>query len=661
MALAKRSALRTRVRFWYTIALFFITMLVALFGAHLVGAAPTRNTKEAFRPAQYQATAIPLPAISSQRIQIDSPVIDTLVGSPMTITGWVHVMPKRNLLGYRVVHENGESLGGGTFSVNGVPGAPIPFVASVNYRLPPNGGIIRLDLFDHDYRTEAPVATTSVLLYVARPQAINIESLIPGSASDGIVTVVGRADRLPHGAQLFYTVSASDGRLLGEGQAPVPGSEGRVAFFEVNVKFNPPPEGDNVTVVVYDKDPSSGAAIASASLPLNVAPQPQRILVDTPAADTRVGSPMTVTGRTVRLPGQGVLSYTIADSRGNLVGSGIFPVPGSRETGGSFVVTLGFAHPPLGGPLQITLYDKADDGSLRATATVNVIAAPLITPTPVVPTATPTPQSFGAPSPVALIASFYDAINRRDYSKAYGYWIAPDSYEVFRRGYENTSSVQVFVEPPVWVTDLWGNLQAAAPTGIVAKQRDGSSRYFAGCYLVTATRPTQGQKPLWRLSHASVEETDSDQKLVEVMDEQCSNLGLPLPGGREGNDGGRGDQFALLGSYYSAIMQGNYQLAYNYWEVPPTDYESFARWHSSISRVRVFVRPLARLDASLIPTVLLLTDTMGDVEIAAGCSVVRQSLSDAGGRWSLSTSTVALTPFGPSVPALLADGCSPLR
>jgi hypothetical protein len=57
--------------------------------------------------------------------------------------------------------------------------------------------------------------------------------------------------------------------------------------------------------------------------------------------------------------------------------------------------------------------------------------------------------AFGVPAllsyaerstPVDLLASFYNAINRREYQRAYGYWETPPSlYDQFVQGYADTA------------------------------------------------------------------------------------------------------------------------------------------------------------------------------------------------------------------------------
>jgi hypothetical protein len=106
------------------------------------------------------------------------------------------------------------------------------------------------------------------------------------------------------------------------------------------------------------------------------------------------------------------------------------------------------------------------------------------------PTAPPASSAYDKPnSPADLLASFYNAVNRQEYQRAYGYWeTPPSSYDDFVRGYQDTASVQLIVEPPTRIEGAAGNLYAQVPTVLVATQRDSSRQTFAGCYVESSPR-----------------------------------------------------------------------------------------------------------------------------------------------------------------------------
>jgi len=122
--------------------------------------------------------------------------------------------------------------------------------------------------------------------------------------------------------------------------------------------------------------------------------------------------------------------------------------------------------------------------------------------------------------PVEMLALFYDAVNRRDYERAYRYWETPaTSLEEFSRGYANTANVQLIVQPPIRVEGAAGSLYVEIPTVLVARQRDGSQRVFAGCYV--ARRSNIQTESSWRIYKASVSAVTNNTAVPKLLAETC--------------------------------------------------------------------------------------------------------------------------------------------
>lgn len=132
------------------------------------------------------------------------------------------------------------------------------------------------------------------------------------------------------------------------------------------------------------------------------------------------------------------------------------------------------------------------------------------------------PAYTNASSPISLLASFYDAINHRDYQRAYGYWqTAPSSYEDFVRGYANTASVQLIVAPPAVVGAAAGSAYASVQTALVAQQRDGSQQLFSGCYVMRKSNidPSEGN---WHLYSATIASATGSASIPSLLAQKCS-------------------------------------------------------------------------------------------------------------------------------------------
>lgn len=100
-------------------------------------------------------------------------------------------------------------------------------------------------------------------------------------------------------------------------------------------------------------------------------------------------------------------------------------------------------------------------------------------------------------TPQALVESFYNAINRREYARAYDYFSVDGrepEFKSFVKGYENTRSVKVAVrkvEPDPGA----GQIYWSQPLAIEAEKNDGSREVFTGCYTVLLTNPSMQEVP----------------------------------------------------------------------------------------------------------------------------------------------------------------------
>jgi hypothetical protein len=127
--------------------------------------------------------------------------------------------------------------------------------------------------------------------------------------------------------------------------------------------------------------------------------------------------------------------------------------------------------------------------------------------------------------PVRLLASHYDAINRREYQRAYGYWETPPaSYKEFVQGYTDTTSVFLVVSPPTHLEGTAGSTFASVPALLIATHTDGSQHNFVGCYVVRATNPgTTGTstEEEWSLYRGTLAPTPGNTTDVTLLAQAC--------------------------------------------------------------------------------------------------------------------------------------------
>ena len=127
-------------------------------------------------------------------------------------------------------------------------------------------------------------------------------------------------------------------------------------------------------------------------------------------------------------------------------------------------------------------------------------------------------------TPQALIESYYNAINRKEYTRAYGYYSEegrePD-FKTFVKGYENTKSVKVALRK----TDPdpgAGQIYWSQPLAIEAETTDGKKEVFTGCYTIHLTNPGMQEEPPFKpMQIMTGSLTKSPLELEKSVPETC--------------------------------------------------------------------------------------------------------------------------------------------
>jgi len=123
--------------------------------------------------------------------------------------------------------------------------------------------------------------------------------------------------------------------------------------------------------------------------------------------------------------------------------------------------------------------------------------------------------------PLKTLASYYSAINERDYRRAYGFWDSPpSSFEQFARGFADTDRVRLLVDPSPRVEGAAGSVYAEIPTVVVATTRSRNDRVFAGCYVM---RRSNVQDRGWKIYRADVSPFPSSTRLSRILSQGCRN------------------------------------------------------------------------------------------------------------------------------------------
>ena len=245
--------------------------------------------------------------------------------------------------------------------------------------------------------------------------------------------------------------------------------------------------------------------------------------------------------------------------------------------------------PPMGGPSATPV-----PPTTAPSATPAPPSAPTATPVAATPVP-PTSDTGGAEpaylddrsTPETLLQSFYNAINRKEYARAYAYWDAQaagdklPAFDAFQQGYANTASVQLTIGT-VGGDAGAGQLYYSVPVVLIASHTDGTTQTFAGCYTLHLSQPAvQGVPPYHPLAiiGATIQQAAAGANAADLAAGACpAGAGRPtspLPPitpsdpaaiGTDRYLDNRSSPESVVRSFYNAINRKEYVRAYSYWE-----------------------------------------------------------------------------------------------
>lgn len=419
---------RTLLFVGVVVALLLVAVLISMFGRR----PPDIGTQPA------------TPAVAGVQIVIEAPLAGATVANPVPLRGRITQYPFEGGLSYRVYDSSGALVGQAGFATQGAYGGPASFATQIGYATR-NAGIGRIEVLSLSPKDGQPLALASVPVNLtvgtlpataiaatpAQPlptpvpngqQQIVIDSPPPGTEVGSPVVITGRTALYPTRGQLSYRVIDATNLQIGAGVFVVGGAPGQGAAFNASLTFNPPAQGGPIRIDVFDQNPQTGAVLGTSSIGLQVS-GPQQIVIDSPPPGTQVGSPMTVTGRTARMPFQNNLAYTVTNAAGAQLGAGIVAVsPSGAAGGGQFTGALTFALSPQGGQIRVDIVDQdANNGVVAGRASLTLAVSPprqqvlIDSPPPGVPVGSPmtvTGRTTLFPPNGQLVWQMVDAANR---------------------------------------------------------------------------------------------------------------------------------------------------------------------------------------------------------------------------------------------------------
>ena len=131
-------------------------------------------------------------------------------------------------------------------------------------------------------------------------------------------------------------------------------------------------------------------------------------------------------------------------------------------------------------------------------------------------------QPDASAGPTEALKAYYQAINEKHYEKAYGYWKNPTiGLEQFSRGFADTISVRLLVEPVPLIEGAAGSLFAEVPTVVIAQTTGGRERVFAGCYVMRRSNIEEGDR--WHIYKASISPVSPARNISSLLRQACQN------------------------------------------------------------------------------------------------------------------------------------------
>ncbi|MFN8499245.1 MAG: Gmad2 immunoglobulin-like domain-containing protein [Anaerolineae bacterium] len=191
---------------------------------------------------------------------------------------------------------------------------------------------------------------------------------------------------------LNFSVRGALSGDLGSGSFPVKSPADPPFDFSARISFNTPRPGEALFISVWaDGGPTATVAVVAPGAP--PPPAPQQIIITSPPSGTTVGSPVTITGTTARMPASGGLTFAVTNAQGATISQGGIPVAASGS-GGAFVASISFPIPPQGGIVRVTLTDiNPATGAVDASSSIDLFTQGTV------PTAVPPPPPPTGPTP----------------------------------------------------------------------------------------------------------------------------------------------------------------------------------------------------------------------------------------------------------------------
>jgi hypothetical protein len=276
--------------------------------------------------------------------------------------------------------------------------------------------------------------------------------------------------------------------------------------------------------------------------------------------------------------------------------------------------------------------------------------------------------------PMRMVTSYINAIDRKEYQRAYGYWHSPSqSLDDFKKGYATTANVTATIASASGIDAATSQRRTAIAVVLDATHTDGSAQRFSGCYISWKTVPGVSENPndtLWHIEEATVAEASKSASLADLLAAACDSYKDRLSNFGQPYDNQTGSLNVVL-SLYDAINRQDYKRAYGYWEQAPSSYDEFAKGYANTQSAVVTTGAPTDKGAAAgsvyerIPVIVTGTLKDGTVQRFSGCYTTRRSdipkdgATDASSNpWMIYSAKLSQASKDSPASTLLADACN---
>jgi len=250
-------------------------------------------------------------------------------------------------------------------------------------------------------------------------------------------------------------------------------------------------------------------------------------------------------------------------------------------------------------------------------------------------------------TPSQVIVSLYNAINRREYLRAYNYWMDPSnsqgSFTSYANGYQDTASVNL-VFGQITEGHAAGQIYYTVPVILKTTTRDGTHTNFAACYLVHQGQPANFTAPPFNpmgIDRGSAVASALNASDATTLVTACRDYPTgpePIPASvaslnidKSNYLDNRSGPIETVSSFLNALNLKQYARAYYYFQNPTTYPGLFTPYAAGYSDTNVITATFGSVQSEgaagslyyKVPLAMLVLTTSSTTQTFVGCYTLR--------------------------------------